>query len=66
MSGRGDRQSGDSLGRRRLRLGIAAVLAGGAFILTGGAGVIEIVLVATGVLLIGLYEWGKRDAPEPI
>jgi ABC-type dipeptide/oligopeptide/nickel transport system ATPase component len=50
---------------RLLRFGVAAILTGGAFILTDGAGVVEIVLVVLGLLLIAAREWGKRNAPRP-
>ena len=50
---------------RRLRSGIAVLLAGGAFILIDGAGAVEIVLVVVGLVLVALHQWGKWNAPRP-
>lgn len=49
---------------RRFRAGFVAFLAGAAFILTGGFGVLEIILVAAGLVLIALYEKDKLSAPK--
>ena len=49
---------------RRLRSGVAVLLAGAALVLIAGAGIVEIGLVVVGVVLVGLHGWGRRTAPR--
>ena len=49
---------------RRLRSGVAVLLAGAALVLIDGAGIVEIGLVVVGVVLVGLHGWGRRTAPR--